>query len=153
MGINGYQYISNDYHCMVCDTPDTCSNCDDIRVLPWVQDVPAVFNLNYTNQSECEENGLNWDVGEQIVHDELDESNCAGNGYVWFHGECIEYIYGCVDELDVWGNWNAILRDLVIVNKQGYEVSRLNLTYNNPDPLSTCGENYETIKQLIIDAR
>ena len=38
-GINGFQYIDNDYHCMVCDDPDGCSNCDGIRVLPWVQDI------------------------------------------------------------------------------------------------------------------
>ena len=54
---------------------------------------------------------------------------------------------------DVWENWDITLRDLVIVNKQGYEVARLNLTYNNPDPNSTCGENYQTIKDLIIGAR
>ena len=45
------------------------------------------------------------------------------------------------------------VRDLVIVNRYGYEVARLNLTYANPDPESTCGENYQTIKDLIIDAR
>ena len=39
MGINGFQYLDNDYHCMVCDDPDECSNCDGIRVLPWVQDI------------------------------------------------------------------------------------------------------------------
>ena len=62
-------------------------------------------------------------------------------------------MYGCVEEVDVWENWDITLRDLVIVNREGYEVSRINLTYANPDPNSTCGENYETIKQLIIDAR
>ena len=39
MGINGFQYLDNDYHCMVCDDPQACSNCDEIRVLPWVQDL------------------------------------------------------------------------------------------------------------------
>ena len=39
MGINGFQYMDNDYHCMICDTPDECSSCDEARVLPWVQDV------------------------------------------------------------------------------------------------------------------
>ena len=31
--------MDNDYHCMVCDDPQACSNCDEIRVLPWVQDL------------------------------------------------------------------------------------------------------------------
>ncbi|MDP6571106.1 MAG: hypothetical protein QGF57_07705 [Candidatus Marinimicrobia bacterium] len=39
VGINGFQYLDNDYHCMVCDAPDECSNCDDIRIIPWVQDL------------------------------------------------------------------------------------------------------------------
>ena len=39
------------------------------------------------------------------------------------------------------------------INKEGFEVSGLNLTGNNPDPNSTCGENYQTIKDLIIGAR
>ena len=39
MGINGFQYLDNDYHCMICDTPDDCSSCEEERVLPWVQDL------------------------------------------------------------------------------------------------------------------
>ena len=58
-----------------------------------------------------------------------------------------------MQEIDVWENWDITLRDLIIVNRDGYEVARLNLTSTNPDPESTCGENYETIKQLILDAR
>ena len=152
MGVNGYAYISNDYHCMICDTPNECSNCEDIRILPWVQDVPTSF-VDYSSETECEGNGFEWGIGEQISHDLMDQATCEANGYFWFHEECIEYVYGCIEEVDVWGNWDITLRDLVIVNREGYEVARLNLTYANPDPNSTCGENYETIKQLIIDAR
>ena len=39
VGVNGFQYMDNDYHCMVCDDPETCSSCDDIRIIPWVQDL------------------------------------------------------------------------------------------------------------------
>ena len=39
VGINGFHYIDNDYHCMICDTPDECSSCDEERILPWVQDI------------------------------------------------------------------------------------------------------------------
>ena len=52
MGVNGYAYISNDYHCMICDTPNECSNCENIRILPWVQDIPATFNLDYSSEME-----------------------------------------------------------------------------------------------------
>ena len=171
IGVNGYNYIDNDYHCMICDTPESCSNCDEIRILPWVQDIPFVFTSENITQEECEENGNAWDAGEeiihdnlnqeecetngfswedgfQIIHDDLTEEECEENGYTWFHSDCIEFnaelcveqLYGCLEPVDVWENWNITLRDLVIVNKQGYEVARLNLTYANPDPNSTCGE-------------
>mgnify|MGYP001422298547 FL=1 len=54
---------------------------------------------------------------------------------------------------DVWEDWGITLRDLVIVGRDGVELARINLTYNNPDPDSTCGENYETIKNLILSFR
>ena len=52
-----------------------------------------------------------------------------------------------------WDQWNATIRDFVIVGRNGEELTRINLTYNNPDPDSTCGENYETIKNLILSFR
>ena len=54
---------------------------------------------------------------------------------------------------DVWNEWNVTLRDFVIVGRDGIELTRINLTANNPDPNSTCGENYETIKNLILSFR
>ena len=54
---------------------------------------------------------------------------------------------------DVWEEWNATIRDFVIVGRDGTELARINLTYNNPDPDSTCGENYDTIKNLILSFR
>ena len=54
---------------------------------------------------------------------------------------------------DVWDMWDASLRDFIILDRQGKLVTRINLTYTNPDPNSTCGENYETIKNLILNAR
>ena len=168
---------------MVCDNPSNCSSCDDIRIVPWVQDYPFIFNQDYI-QEDCENNEFEWDIGEQIIHNDLDQNACADNGfnwienysivyedlnqieceqsgYTWFHDQCIdldgevciEDIYGCIQPADVWDNWDITLRDLVVVNRYGYEVARLNLTYANPDPNSTCGENYQTIKDLIIDAR
>ncbi len=57
------------------------------------------------------------------------------------------------DQGDVWREWGVTLRDFVIVGRDGQELARINLTYNNPDPDSTCGENYETIKNLILSFR
>ena len=72
MGVNGYQYINDNYYCMVCDDPSSCSNCDEIRVLPWVQDVPSTFNDNYSSQSDCEEAGFEWNIGEQDTSECID---------------------------------------------------------------------------------
>ena len=57
------------------------------------------------------------------------------------------------DQGDVWREWGVTLRDFVIVGRDGQELARINLTYTNPDPESTCGENYETIKNLILRFR
>ena len=59
------------------------------------------------------------------------------------------------DESDVWDLWDASLRDFVILDRNGNEFARLNLTYNNPDPteLGECTGNYEKIKDLILAAR
>ena len=47
IGVNGFQYIDNDLSCMICDFPENCSNCDEIRYLPWVQDLDDVIILRY----------------------------------------------------------------------------------------------------------
>ena len=168
---------------MVCSDPSSCSNCEEERIIPWVQDYPFIFNEGFNeeecennefqwtvedqtlypdmNQNTCLENGYNWVEDYSIVYDDMNQLECELNGYIWFHGECIglnteiciEDTYGCMQTVDVWTNWDITLRDLIIVNRTGNEVARLNLTYSNPDPNSTCGENYQTIKQLIIDAR
>lgn len=54
---------------------------------------------------------------------------------------------------DVWDMWDVTLRDFVILDRDGRYVTRINLTYTNPDPNSTCGQNYETIKELLISLR
>ena len=56
---------------------------------------------------------------------------------------------------DVWDSWNILLRDLIILDRDGVEFARINLTYNNPDPteLGECSGNYQKIKDLILAAR
>ncbi len=71
--------------------------------------------------------------------------NCTGDNI----GQCLaEDTFG-----DVWDMWDVTLRDLVILDRNGNYVTRINLTSANPDPSSTCGENYETIKELLINIR
>ena len=41
MGINKYQYSGSSNTCMLCENPDSCSNCDEARTLPWTQDIPS----------------------------------------------------------------------------------------------------------------
>lgn len=85
MGINGYQYVGDDYSEMI-----------EGRILPWTQDIPQV---------------------------------------------------------DAWGLWDVTLRDLFILDRNGALITKINLTSFNPDPESTCGQNYETIKDVILNAR
>ena len=54
---------------------------------------------------------------------------------------------------DVWNMWDVTLRDLVILDRSGRYITRINLTATNPDPSSTCGQNYDTIKELLISIR
>ena len=114
MGINGYQYINDSYSCMICDSPDDCSNCEDVNIIPWSQDLDDGANCVDENETLC---------------------------------------YAGDDDGDVWDLWDIALRDFIILDRDGQLVARINLTYNNPDPNSTCGENYQTIKNLILNAR
>ena len=124
MGMNGFQYINDSNGCMMCNQPDLCSNCEETRHLPWTQD--------YGNDI--------WDEGEAFT----DEGD--GNG---------EYDDGeeFTDTGVVWNMWDITLRDLVILDRDGRYVTQINLTATNPDPSSTCGQNYETIKELLIAIR
>ena len=90
------------------------------------------------------------DSGPRIlpwVQDYDDGENCQGDNV----GLC-----EANDEIsDVWHSWNALLRDFVILDRDGAEFARINLTYNNPDPteLGECSGNYQRIKDLILAAR
>ena len=117
MGVNGFQYINDSIHCMICDDECTSSTCDSgPRILPWTQDQDDGLNCQGDNEDDCMGN---------------DEAS------------------------DVWDAWNVSLRDFVILDRNGVEFARLNLTYNNPDPteLGECSDNYQKIKDLILAAR
>ena len=82
------------------------------------------------------------------------------NGYAYINDNYGPMIDGRVlpwtqdiPEVDVWGTWDATIRDFVIVDRNGNEYARVNLTPNNPDPNFTCGVNYQNIKNLILAAR
>ncbi len=56
MGINGLQYINDNYTCMICNDECTSSTCDDgPRILPWVQDLDF-------NDDEIGDVWQEWDV-------------------------------------------------------------------------------------------
>ena len=58
-----------------------------------------------------------------------------------------------IPEVDAWGRWDVTLRDLFILDRNGVLITKINLTSFNPDPNSTCGQNYDTIKNVILNAR
>ena len=66
MGINGFQYLDNDYHCMICDTPDECSSCNEERVLPWVQDL------------DDDDNEVDYQITQKLLRYEVDLIVLAG---------------------------------------------------------------------------
>ena len=70
-------------------------------------------------------------------------------------GENNDLCTGHDDVSDVWDLWDVSLRDFIILDRNGNEFARLNLTYNNPDPteLGECTGNYQKIKDLILAAR
>ena len=117
MGVNGFQYINDSIHCMICDDECTSSTCAaGPRILPWSQDQDDGINCQDENEGLCE-------GGDEIS--------------------------------DVWDSWDILLRDFIILDRNGIEFARVNLTYNNPDPteLGECSDNYQKIKDLILAAR
>jgi len=104
--------------------------------------------------------------GYQYINDSMDCMICSENctSYTcdegprilpWtqdFDSDGIQYTAGYGD---VWDDWNISLRDLIILDKNGLFVERINLTYYNPDPNGNgeCSGNYETIKNIILEAR
>ena len=89
VGINGFQYLDNDNHCMICDTPDECSSCDEERILPWVQDI-----------DDDDNDGIWDDHGEDGIPNTGDSGENDG---------IPDEAYG-----DVWESWEINLRDLII---------------------------------------
>ena len=62
---------------------------------------------------------------------------------------------GVQDNTDqrVWESWEVIIRDLFVLNRDGNVVEVVNLTSFNPDPSENDGDNYLTIKNLLLEAR
>ena len=90
------------------------------------------------------------DAGARVlpwVQDYDDGINCYNEN---------EELCGAGDEDgDIWDLWDINLRDFIILDRNGVEFARINLTYNNPDPgeLGECSGNYQKIKDLILAAR
>ena len=128
MGINAKQYDDNSNTCMLCDCEG--GSCVEDRVLPWTQDTYDSLYVDFDNEATCEDN-----------------QSVDGDNLIWHNNE--EY---CFDPY-VWGLWDTIIRDFFILDRQGRLVAKINLTYNNPDPSENCGNNYQIIKDLLIQSR
>ena len=101
-----------------------------------------------------------------ICNDECTSNTCLSGPRVLSWSQDYDDGLNCLDENqglceaadddgDVWELMNATLRDFVIVDRNGNEFARINLTYNNPDPteIGECTGNYQKIKDLILSAR
>ena len=65
MGVNGFDYINDSYSCMICDDPDSCSNCNNVNIIPWAQDLDDGANCLNENEDLCQaddEDGDVWDM-------------------------------------------------------------------------------------------
>jgi len=97
----------------------------------------------------------------ELLDEEIYDVHLMGiNGYAYINDSYLGMIDNRVlpwtqdiPEVNVWGTWNATIRDIVIVDRHGNEFTRINLTTYNPDPEKTCGENYQVLKDLLLAAR
>ena len=109
---------------------------------------------------------INDSISCMICNSECSSSTCAEGPRIlsWSQdyddglnctAENINLCFSDDENSDVWDLWNASLRDFIILDRNGIEFARINLTYNNPDPteLGECSDNYQKIKNLILAAR
>ena len=107
---------------------------------------------------------INDSIDCMICNDECTSSTCSSGPRILPWAQDYDDGVNCTDDNsglceaddtlgDIWDMWDITLRDLVILDRDGRYVTRINLTYTNPDSNSTCGQNYETIKQLLISIR
>mgnify|MGYP003325808390 FL=1 len=68
------------------------------------------------------------------------------------NGRILPWVQDNADQ-QVWESWEVIIRDLLILNRDGNVVEVVNLTSFNPDPSENDGDNYLTIKNLLLEAR
>lgn len=59
------------------------------------------------------------------------------------------------EQYDIWDAWDISLRDLVVLNREGFEITRINLSTYGIDSsgIGECTGNYETIKNLLLEFR
>ena len=100
---------------------------------------------------------INDSVDCMICNEDCTSSTCSEGPRIlpWtqdYDTDDIQYTSGYGD---VWDAWEVTLRDLFIFDKNGILVEKVNLTYYNPSPNGTgeCSGNYETIKNIILEAR
>ena len=102
--------------------------------------------LNYLSQ-DLNQNGQNDFAILGISSREHSESDIPK----MIEGATLPWAHDNSDQ-DVWTKWDVRLRDLYILNKEGNLYGLVNLTNFDPNPQVNSGENYNSLKQLILDA-
>ena len=102
--------------------------------------------LNYLSQ-DLNQNGQNNFAILGISSREHSESDIPK----MIEGATLPWAHDNSDQ-DVWTKWDVRLRDLYILYKEGNLYRFVNLTNFDPNPQVNGGENYNSLKQLILDA-
>jgi hypothetical protein len=115
MGINKYQYSGSSNTCMLCENPESCSNCDEARTLPWTQDIPSEVFPEFDMENYEDLNGDGSSENEA-------GTACQNAGHIWngYEDECFDPYTAEI--------MAAALRDFIILNQDGKEVARVNLS-------------------------
>ncbi len=68
------------------------------------------------------------------------------------NGRILPWVQDNADQR-VWESWEVIIRDLFVLDRDGNVVEVVNLTSFNPDPSENDGDNYLTLKNLLLETR
>tara|TARA_Y100000593_G_scaffold4279_1_gene8482 strand:+ start:2831 stop:3595 length:765 start_codon:yes stop_codon:yes gene_type:complete len=115
-------------------------NPGQIRILPWTHDFIATC--------EIDEN-----TGFVSNHEYNRCTGVTGGENANHCGTCGDGETPCIcDITDIWTEWDVTIRDLYIIDGDHNVRLRLNLTGNNPEQDSGCGDTYSILRNSIIGA-
>ena len=122
--------------------PGHTLNPGQIRILPWTHDFIATCELDGVDPVFTSEHEYNKCSGVTGGANPMDCGSSCGNG-----------VESCICDLtDIWTEWDVTIRDLYVMDGEHNVRLRLNLTGNNPEEGSGCGDTYNIIRNTIIGA-